>query len=136
MKYSEWPEDKKQRARAAHRRWKDRNKDARARYWKEYAAARPTSDKLFRSMQSRKIFYDIDPCDIIVPDTCPICEVKMQPSNQRGGSVTSPTLDKVIPNKGYVKGNIAVICKGCNSLKGKGSASEHRRIADYIDKFV
>lgn len=136
MHYSDWPEEKKLRARAAHRRWKDKNKEKRATYWKEYEAARPVSEKLFRSMKNRKIAYEISPEDIVVPDTCPICESKMQVSTTRGGNSRSPTLDKVVPDKGYVKGNVAVICKYCNSLKGAGSAEDHRRIAAYIDTFT
>lgn len=136
MKYNEWPEERKERARAAHRRWKDRNKDKRAKYYREYEARRPIAEKLFRSMKSRKILFDITPNDISVENECPICGIEMRISSRRGGSAVSPTLDKIIPNRGYVKGNIAVICKSCNSLKGKGSAEEHHRIANWIESRI
>lgn len=136
IKYSDWPEDKKERARAAHRAWNSRNKKKRSEYYKEYDANRTAAEKLFRYMQGRKLPYTISVDDIIIPDNCPICGVLMRPSEKRGGDSQSPTLDKIVPEIGYVKGNIAVICKGCNSMKGKGSADDHRRIADYIDKHI
>lgn len=71
--------------------------------------------------------------DITIPDICPVLNI---PIYRRGASVckNSPTLDRIDPNKGYVKGNIAVISHKANSLKSNGTAEEHRQIADFIDK--
>lgn len=135
--YSEWPEDRKEKARAAHRKWKA--KHCRKDYYKSYDAKRSIAKKLYRSSKDRarqhNIPHTISPDDIIVPETCPICNTEMRPAKNGGGSSISPTLDKVIPEIGYVQGNIAVICKRCNSTKGNGSADLHRRISAYIDSF-
>jgi hypothetical protein len=45
----------------------------------------------------------------------------------------SPTLDKIDPSKGYVKGNVNVISQRASRLKSDGTAAEHRAIADYMD---
>lgn len=45
-----------------------------------------------------------------------------------------PSLDKIIPEKGYTKGNVAVICYRCNVIKSFGTAEEHRRIAEFIEE--
>lgn len=135
-KYSQFTEQKKEKMRQAHQKWASKN--PRTKYYQEYDAKRDLSYKLYRSARQRALnndlIFTITREDIKVPCNCPICDVKMKPSNKGGGSSISPTLDKVIPEKGYVKGNIAVICKLCNSTKGSGSAEIHRKIADYIDR--
>lgn len=50
-----------------------------------------------------------------------------------GLQITKRNLVK--PELGYILSNVVVICKRCNSQKGNASAGEHRRIADFIDKF-
>lgn len=135
------PEEARERQlesmRKAGAKW--RAKTDRSDYHREYEQLRSTTAKLLRASKSRAkacdLPHDISEEDIIIPDTCPICDTLMAPSSKRGGTSASPTLDKVVPELGYVKGNIAVICKLCNSTKGSGSAELHRRIADYIESF-
>jgi len=49
---------------------------------------------------------------VVVPEFCPVLGIKIVPGRQGKGKATednSPSLDKFIPEKGYVPGNIAVI---------------------------
>lgn len=46
---------------------------------------------------------------------------------------TSPSLDRIDPRAGYVPGNIAVISHRANTIKSDGTASEHRKIAQWMD---
>jgi hypothetical protein len=108
--------------------------DKRRSYAKEYERNRPINEKLFRSMLQRKVPYNITPEDIVVPNVCPICFTEMKVAiGTKGGSIFSPTLDRINPVEGYFKGNIAVICKLCNSKKGNSTPQELRRIADWIE---
>ena len=60
--------------------------------------------------------FDITVSDIFLPDICPVCNQLMTVAKGvKGGSRRSPTLDRVICSKGYVKDNIAVICKNCRA---------------------
>ncbi len=45
----------------------------------------------------------------------------------------SPSMDRFDPNKGYVKGNISLICWKCNNLKRNATSDELRQIADWMD---
>ena len=139
MHYSEWSEERKEKSREASRRWNAQNKDYRNAYHRKYEASRTNESRLLRSSKPRAIEegvpHTISVEDIIINDNCPVCELPMSRSNIRGGTARSPTLDKVRPELGYVPGNVAVICKYCNSAKGSASAELHRRIADYIDSF-
>ena len=46
----------------------------------------------------------------------------------------SPTLDKFIPSKGYVKGNVQIISWKANALKRDGSPDEWKKIAKWCQK--
>lgn len=137
-KYSELTEEEKQKRRDANARWRSRNPNKRTEYMRHYDKNRGTQKRLFRSAKQRAkneaVIFSLEVQDVVVHSYCPICNVEMKPSSKKGGTSFSPTLDKVIPEKGYVKGNIAVICKLCNSTKGSGSAELHRKIADYIER--
>lgn len=138
IRYSELSEQEKQKRRDANARWRARNPDKRVEYMRNYDKNRGTQKRLFRSAKQRSknegVVFNLEVQDIEVHSNCPVCNVEMKVSSKKGGTTSSPTLDKIIPEKGYVKGNIAVICKLCNSTKGSGSAELHRKIADYIEK--
>lgn len=44
----------------------------------------------------------------------------------------SPSLDKIIPELGYIKGNVAWVSHKANTIKSYGSLEEHQKIVDYI----
>lgn len=80
------------------------------------------------------IEFDISAADITPCDTaCPICFVAMAISDRRWAG-NSFTLDRIDPSKGYVPGNVAVICFNCNAVKNNGTAELHERIAAYMRK--
>jgi hypothetical protein len=60
--------------------------------------------------------FNLDPEDIIIPEFCPVLGIPLF----RGENVISdntPSLDKIIPFLGYVKGNIIVISYKANRIK-------------------
>ena len=70
--------------------------------------------------------------DVIIPDLCPLLGI---PLKKGTGKIqdSSPSLDRVRPELGYVPGNVAVISTVANRIKNSGTAEQHRRIADWID---
>lgn len=44
----------------------------------------------------------------------------------------SPTLDRILPELGYVKGNVAFLSYRANRIKDNGTMQEHYNIADWI----
>ena len=44
----------------------------------------------------------------------------------------TPSMDRIDSSKGYVEGNVAIICFRCNILKKDGSLSEFEAIAKYM----
>jgi len=79
-----------------------------------------------------KIPFTIKPKDIVIPNFCPVLGLPLQPGE---GSVAggSPTVDRFYPTLGYTHDNITVISHRANTLKGDGTAHEHRQIATWMD---
>jgi hypothetical protein len=51
-----------------------------------------------------------------------------------GGCEESPSLDKIIPELGYVPGNIAIISRKANTMKSTETRPEaFRRLADWME---
>lgn len=46
---------------------------------------------------------------------------------------SSPSLDRLIPAKGYVKGNVRVISRRANCLKSNGTLEEFRAVMAYME---
>ena len=75
--------------------------------------------------------FDITPEDIVVPECCPIFGT---PFVARGGKrMLRPTLDRIKPSRGYVRGNIAVISFRANFLKRDATLDELSKIIKYIE---
>ena len=82
--------------------------------------------------------FAITTADIIIPERCPVLGIPIMPAfggTKRGGKDGSPSLDRIIPELGYVPGNIMVISHRANSLKRDSvDPAEHRAVADYIER--
>lgn len=75
--------------------------------------------------------FNIEVSDIVVPKFCPVLGIELKVSNERN-SWASPSLDKTIPELGYVKGNIEVISKRANLLKNNATVEEVEKLLDYM----
>lgn len=71
--------------------------------------------------------FSITPEDIEIPTHCPILGIRISMQTERG-SFSSPSLDRIQPDLGYIKGNIAVISNRANTIKSFGTADEHEQI--------
>lgn len=78
--------------------------------------------------------FDISLEDVPVPELCPVLGI---PLFRGKGKLTnnSPSIDRKVPAKGYVKGNVLVISYRANRLKYDcTSSAELRAVADYVDQ--
>lgn len=71
--------------------------------------------------------------DIVIPGTCPILGILLKTS-LRQPTDNSPSLDRIVAAKGYIKGNIAVISFRANAIKNSASADELRAVAEWINR--
>lgn len=113
---------------------------AKAASAKRYRAANPTTRELWARRvlnavrhRAKKdgVAFDLEPSDIRVPDVCPVFGTAFVFG--LGKSLpTSPSIDRVKPALGYVRGNVVVISKRANMLKGDATAGELRLLADWL----
>ena len=75
--------------------------------------------------------FTITEADLEVPVRCPVLGLLLEPSVGRV-SDTSPSLDRVRPELGYVVGNVRVICHRANRLKSALSLGEALAIYEYM----
>ena len=59
---------------------------------------------------------------------CPICDIRFHHKDNSNYNLHRMSVDKFIPSKGYVKGNISIICKRCNLYKNNFTLDEIIRL--------
>lgn len=86
-----------------------------------------------QNCKTNKIPFNLTFFDIIWPTHCPILGLKLDYESLEGKRTdNSPSFDKIIPEKGYVKGNVQIISWRANRIKNDGTAEEHQKIADFL----
>lgn len=85
--------------------------------------------------KKRGIPFEIEVSDIIIPKVCPILGIELSFGI---GSVhdASPSLDRIIPEKGYVKGNCFIISSKANRMKQENTLETLEKIVAYIKERI
>jgi hypothetical protein len=78
--------------------------------------------------------FSIKPADVPkIPLVCPILGIVLKKGVGKPGSIaSSPTLDRIVPNKGYVPGNIQVISQRANVIKNDATPEEVMKVAEWM----
>ena len=101
------------------------------------AISKSVSYKMLARAKSRakknNLPFNLELDDIIIPDTCPLLGIKIESNNFRN-SPNNPSLDKIIPSKGYIKGNIWVISNRANTLKNDATIQELELLVENLKK--
>jgi hypothetical protein len=96
--------------------------------------------KLARTLSNTKSVCDKQgvPYDISVDDlapfplTCPVLGIPINWMNTGTTSNDSPSIDRMIPELGYTKGNVRIISQKANRLKGNASLDELEALLAYM----
>ena len=70
--------------------------------------------------------------DVVIPEYCPALGIKLQTLNHKHQTWNSATLDRLIPEKGYVPGNVKVISSLANQIKNKATYSDIVKVAKWL----
>jgi hypothetical protein len=76
----------------------------------------------------RNLEFSLHKDSVFVPRNCPVLGVAITPGSKR--AATSPSLDRILPMRGYVPDNVRVICDHANRLKGDRSLDELKGLAE------
>lgn len=80
------------------------------------------------------IDFNLDITDIVIPEVCPYTNIKLEPLSGKGRRDSSPSIDRIDPTKGYIKGNIEIISDKANRMKNNASKEELLFFSNYILK--
>ena len=89
----------------------------------------------FARVRARKagVPFEIQCEDVVIPSHCPVLGVLLQRGEGSGGFLdASPSLDRIVPSKGYVRENIAVISHKANRIKTDATLEELERVAAWL----
>lgn len=84
--------------------------------------------------KTRGLPFTLTAADIMVPDVCPVFGTPLK-RNLKGSGHTadSPSLDRLVPELGYVPGNVRIISLRANRIKNDASPQELRQVADWFE---
>lgn len=156
--------DNPESSKAATVRWRADNKEYLDAYHKSYFAknqprlsqnAREKKQALFAQdpkrawlhyttqaarsrAKERNLPFDKDLSKLLLPDVCPVLGIKLiygrRGRNRRGPLPDSPSLDRIVPERGYVLSNLRVISWRANLLKRDSSVDEIKRVLAYMEE--
>lgn len=75
--------------------------------------------------REKKVPFNLKFTDITIPDVCPYLGIPLEKAT---GSTTaqpnSPSIDRIVPALGYVKGNVEVISHLANAMKSNATKEQ------------
>lgn len=127
-----------EKERAANKKYREEHAAERVAATAAWARNRPGQYLLYNAKARAKkhgVPFDLAFDDVLIPEFCPVLGIPLEATikGRRSFHPNSPSIDRIVPERGYVKGNICVISNRANWIKRDGTADEHRRIAAYID---
>ena len=88
-----------------------------------------------RRAVTRDIPFDLHVEDFDVPDFCPVLGIPLYRAvGCKAQGANSPTLDRIVPELGYVRGNVRVISARANQIKSDATPEELLRVACYCQE--
>lgn len=112
-----------------------RSREETKAYYEDYWPKHPEKWIWSRAKHRAKaigVEFNILEEDITIPTHCPILGIELLPVFQRGARKASPSLDRIDPTKGYIKGNCRVISFRANSIKSDLTYDPIKALYDYI----
>ncbi len=74
--------------------------------------------------------FNLKHADIVIPSVCPVLGIPLLFKDPT--RVASITLDRVIPELGYVRGNVCVISGKANRIKNDATLAELEAVVRYV----
>lgn len=85
-----------------------------------------------RTRARRKgITFDLLVEDVQVPAVCPVLGIPLQINDGCSGP-DSPSLDRMDPNQGYVRGNVVVMSHKANTIKSNATLQELEQVVAFL----
>lgn len=123
----------KERQLNSSKQWRIKNPEKMREFRKTWEHSNPAwimYHNARRRARELNIPFDIKFTDIIIPEYCPVLGFKLTTDNRE----TNPSLDRILPELGYVVGNIQVISMRANRLKNDATIEELEKLILYMKR--
>lgn len=89
-----------------------------------------------RRSKKCKIPFDLssDYLRSIVPAECPVFRTPFVFMGNKVQGPESPSLDRIVPEKGYVEGNVVIISLKANQIKSAYGLKDIKRVAEWMEE--
>lgn len=84
-----------------------------------------------RAKQNR-LAFNLTVEDLVIPHVCPVLGILLVRTSTQTDN--SPSVDRIVPSLGYVKGNVCIISLRANRLKSCATADELQKLFEYVKK--
>ena len=118
-------------------RYCSENKDKRSEKGRNLRTANPAKylfDHVKQRCKQSGMEFNLEPSDIVVPAECPVFFIPLKVADGKMDD-NSPSVDRIDPTKGYVKGNICVISWLANRIKNNGTLEDRLKIIAHMEKY-
>ena len=133
--YEKHGEHIRAKSRERHHRQNTQRDIERITAWKDANPNRVARSRLLKNAKVRAtalgLAFDLTLEDITLPEVCPVLGIEIvfgRGQVQPG----SPTVDRVVPERGYIRDNICVISHRANQIKSNGTIAEHEAVLRYM----
>jgi hypothetical protein len=79
--------------------------------------------------------FDLTTADITIPTHCPVLGIPLFRKVGKGHNANSPSLDRVDPAKGYVRGNVVVISMLANRIKSDATYEQILAVGRWLEQW-
>lgn len=76
--------------------------------------------------------FNITPEDVSIPEFCPVLGIRLI-RGKMGDRDHSPSIDKIIPELGYTKGNVAIMSFRANRFKNDATIEELKKVVEWYE---
>lgn len=80
--------------------------------------------------------FNIEVSDVVAPEFCPVLGIRLQRLPGLEMRDEAPSVDRLIPELGYVKGNVIVISFRANRIKNDATIEELQKVANFYETLL
>lgn len=82
--------------------------------------------------KARGLEFSLMPGDVSIPEVCPVLGIPLRVADGIADD-SSPELDRIDNEKGYVRGNVIVISRRANRIKNDSTLEELKRVVAFYE---
>lgn len=96
----------------------------RGEQWRQENPSKRLIHATRQSAKLKNLEHNIDETDLPCPEFCPLLGIKIDYTAGNGKTMLKPSVDRIDPTKGYIKGNVEVMSSLANTMKSKATPEQ------------